>query len=83
MEHFNTENITIKQVNIENTGKPKIVVIGVGGGGSNMTSYASKLDKSGDIKYVVTNTDLQHLNEIDDPQINKIQLGKNLCRGLG
>ena len=83
MKEFNIDNIEVKKSNVKNTGKPRIVVIGVGGGGCNAVVNAAKQDQSNDIVYVATNTDLHTLNNIDDPKIKKIQLGKDLCKGLG
>ncbi|WP_121628730.1 hypothetical protein [Poseidonibacter antarcticus] len=62
---------------------PKVVVIGVGGGGCNALTHLAKNSNLKDVKMIATNTDLQHLDSIDNPKIEKIQLGKKLCRGLG
>lgn len=83
MKEFTQENITSKPINVNNAGKPRITVIGVGGGGCNMVSHAAKVDNSGDVNYIAANTDLQHLNSIKDINVKKIQLGTELCRGLG
>jgi len=66
-------------VNEVNEG-PKIKVIGVGGGGSNMINYiASKGIK--DVELIAANTDMQAL-KTSKAHI-KIQLGKTLTKGLG
>jgi len=59
---------------------PKIKVIGVGGGGNNMINYmAGKgVDK---VELIAANTDVQALKT--SKAHKKIQLGKNLTKGLG
>lgn len=57
-----------------------IKVIGVGGGGSNAVKYLYNLNVK-NVDFIVCNTDHQHL--ISSPIPNKIQLGKNLTKGLG
>lgn len=57
-----------------------IKVIGVGGGGSNAAKHLYKLNVK-NVDFIVCNTDLQHLQS--NPIPNKIQLGKNLTKGLG
>lgn len=57
-----------------------IKVIGVGGGGSNAAKHLYNLNVK-NVDFIVCNTDLQHLNLSPIP--NKIQLGKNLTKGLG
>jgi len=60
---------------------PNIIkVIGVGGGGSNAVKYLYNLNVK-NVDFIVCNTDLQHLQSSPIP--NKIQLGKNLTKGLG
>lgn len=57
-----------------------IKVIGVGGGGSNAVNYMfnQKIPK---VKFVVCNTDKQHLD--DSPVSQKVLLGENITHGRG
>lgn len=57
-----------------------IKVIGVGGGGGNAVQYMMDRDLAG-VELICANTDLQALNI--SPVKNKIQLGKEVTRGLG
>lgn len=57
-----------------------IKVIGVGGGGSNAVSTMIESGMSG-VEFVVANTDIQALNA--NKAQHKIQLGKDLTKGLG
>lgn len=59
---------------------PKIVVIGAGGGGCNVITKMSNLDVQY-VNFVACNTDLKALNSTNAKA--KIELGKNLTRGLG
>ncbi|MDQ2745978.1 MAG: cell division protein FtsZ [Acidobacteriota bacterium] len=58
----------------------KIIVIGVGGGGSNAVNRMIEAGIKG-VEFIVVNTDLQALNDSKAPI--KIQLGSELTRGLG
>lgn len=58
----------------------KIIVIGVGGGGSNAVNGMIK-DKNELVDYWVMNTDSQAL--ANSPCENKLILGKNVTKGLG
>ena len=58
----------------------KIIVIGVGGGGSNAVNGMLH-DKNEEVDYWVFNTDSQAL--ANSPCDNKLILGKNVTRGLG
>jgi cell division protein FtsZ len=58
----------------------KIIVIGVGGGGSNAVNRMIEAGIKG-VNFIVVNTDVQALNDSKAPV--KIQLGSNLTRGLG
>lgn len=58
----------------------KIIVIGVGGGGSNAVNRMIEAGIQG-IEFIVVNTDVQALNDSKAPI--KIQLGSELTRGLG
>ncbi len=66
----------------ENNGvQPAVIkVIGVGGGGGNAVKYMMDRDLAG-VELYCANTDLQALNT--SPLKNKIQLGKEVTRGLG
>ena len=64
----------------ECTYAPRIIVIGVGGGGSNAVNRMIENDVQG-VEFVVVNTDAQALNlAIAD---RKFQIGRDLTRGLG
>jgi len=58
----------------------KIRVAGVGGGGGNAINSMIRRGLKG-VDFFAVNTDLQALERNDAP--NKIQIGKNLTRGLG
>ena len=58
----------------------KIRVVGVGGGGGNAVNSMIKKGLHG-VEFYAINTDLQSLERNQAP--NKIQIGKNLTRGLG
>lgn len=62
------------------SGASLIKVIGVGGGGSNAVNYMynQKIPK---VKFVVCNTDKQHLD--DSPVPNRVLLGENITHGRG
>lgn len=59
---------------------PKIVVIGVGGGGNNALDRMIDSNLTG-VNYVALNTDVQVLNECKAE--HKIQIGKKLTKGYG
>jgi len=59
---------------------PKIKVIGVGGGGNNMINYMAEKDIK-DVELIAANTDMQALKT--SKAHKKIQLGKNITKGLG
>lgn len=59
----------------------KIVVIGVGGGGSNMIEQLVNSDIAKNVKLVTINTDAQALDHSKAP--HKVQIGKKLTKGLG
>lgn len=58
----------------------KIRVVGVGGGGGNAINSMIEMGLQG-VEFFAINTDLQALERNKAP--NKIQVGKNLTRGLG
>lgn len=65
-----------------NISEEKIVLIGIGGGGSNAVDYIYKNTEFKDaFKFININTDKQVLELSVVP--NKIQIGKNITNGLG
>ena len=64
----------------EFTYAPRIVVVGVGGGGSNAVNRMIESEVQG-VEFIVVNTDAQALNLSNAPR--KIQIGVELTRGLG
>ncbi|EMH26275.1 cell division protein FtsZ [Helicobacter pylori] len=80
------ENYNIGQASIEEVSDPaykgaKIVVVGVGGGGSNMIKHLVEYGVHQDVTPIATNTDGQHLK--NNPAPVKILLGKESTGGLG
>lgn len=61
--------------------KPKIAVVGVGGGGNNTVQRLSTMDIKGASLFAF-NTDAKHLGMLN-PNITKLILGKELTHGLG
>lgn len=59
----------------------KIVVVGVGGGGSNMVESLLDSDIADKVKLVSINTDAQALNNSKIP--NKLQIGERITGGKG
>jgi len=59
----------------------KIKVVGAGGGGGNMLNYMVEHNVNGEIELICANTDSQALRTNKAPI--KIQLGKELTKGLG
>ncbi|EDZ62968.1 protein containing Tubulin/FtsZ, GTPase domain [Sulfurimonas gotlandica GD1] len=59
----------------------KIVVIGVGGGGSNMVDNLVQSDIADKVKLVAINTDAQALKNSKVP--HKLQIGKKITDGKG
>ena len=59
----------------------KIVVVGVGGGGSNMIDNLVKRDIAEQVKLVAINTDAQALDNSKVP--NKLKIGEKLTNGKG
>lgn len=70
----------IMQPNSDGVVPAVIKVIGVGGGGGNAVQYMLDRELAG-VGLYCANTDLQALN--NSPVKNKIQLGKEVTRGLG
>jgi len=78
---FDVSSITVqKPTKTLSQNAAKIAVIGVGGGGCNMINHMINKGTH-KIDLIVANTDLQVLNLSLAPR--KIQLGKELTRGLG
>jgi len=71
-------NLTIPQT--DDHLKPRITVIGIGGAGGNAVTNMIMAGLEG-VEFLVTNTDAQALSQSACPR--KIQLGRNLTRGLG
>lgn len=63
------------------TNQIKIVVIGVGGGGSNMVDHLINSGIDPNVKLIALNTDAQALQNSLAP--NKLQLGPKLTKGRG
>lgn len=77
-----TMDIDIKEINeITSQKGPKITIIGVGGGGSNMVTDLYMQGAHQELKVIIANTDIQALNE--SPVPIKIQLGEKTTAGLG
>jgi cell division protein FtsZ len=73
------ENITITEST--NAHGAKIVVVGVGGAGSNMLQELIGTEIADKIQLVAINTDAQALEKSDAQY--KLQIGVKLTRGLG
>ncbi|MEM0074406.1 MAG: cell division protein FtsZ [Candidatus Micrarchaeaceae archaeon] len=67
--------------NAEELFKPRIAVVGVGGGGNNTVQRLSTMDIKGASLYAF-NTDAKHLGMLNN-NITKLILGKELTHGLG
>ena len=61
--------------------KPKLLVFGVGGGGSNAVNYMYNSHDIENVDFIVANTDMQDLRK--SPVSYKIQLGPKRTKGLG
>ncbi|MDE1823383.1 MAG: cell division protein FtsZ [Candidatus Micrarchaeota archaeon] len=76
---------TIKNANFDASDfeafKPRIGVVGVGGGGNNTVERLGRLDVRGASLFAF-NTDAKQINMIP-PNITKLMLGKTLTHGLG
>ena len=73
------KNVTITEV--ANTCGVKIVVVGVGGGGSNMVEHLVNSSIADKVKLVVINTDAQALSNSKIP--HKLQIGRKITAGKG
>ena len=74
-----TLNLTIPQ-QVHNDFRPRIAVIGVGGGGTNAVDNMIQLNLQG-VDFVVANTDAQQL--MQSRADRRVQLGPHLTQGLG
>ncbi|MGC8662432.1 MAG: cell division protein FtsZ [Candidatus Micrarchaeia archaeon] len=77
----NLFNAAMKGVDESDIFKPRIAVVGVGGGGNNTVNRLSTLDIKGASLYAF-NTDSKHLNMLN-PTIKKLAIGYSLTHGLG
>ena len=70
----------LEEAQFVDTNSSLIKVIGVGGGGSNAVNYMynQKIPK---VRFVVCNTDRQHLE--DSPVPHRVLLGENITQGRG
>ena len=66
--------------NENNVEEPKIIVIGVGGGGNNAIDRMIEAHMQG-VEYIAVNTDIQVLNTCLSP--TRLQIGKKLTKGYG
>jgi len=64
-----------------NSSDIKIVVVGVGGGGSNMVDNLVESDVTKNVKLIAINTDTQALE--NSKAANKLQIGENTTKGKG
>jgi len=63
--------------------KPRVAIMGVGGGGCNTISRLAKIGIAQGIPLMAANTDKKQLNAMADRGIKKLLLGKTITRGLG
>ncbi|MBT6960425.1 MAG: cell division protein FtsZ, partial [Rhodospirillaceae bacterium] len=75
-----TLNISVPQSGAEPLLRPKITVVGVGGGGGNAVNNMIESSLDG-VEFVVANTDAQSLSLSRSD--NRIQLGPDTTSGLG
>lgn len=66
---------------MESDGIPRIVVIGVGGGGSNAVSRMIQAQVRG-VEFVAINTDQQALSRVEDGA-TRLRVGDKITKGLG
>ncbi len=74
------ENAPTADADIQNMGHANIKVLGIGGGGTNATTWLYKKGVKG-AEIVAINTDKQHLDMMSADK--KILIGRDLTRGLG
>ena len=75
-----TTGIATGTSSMDTIGVARIIVIGVGGGGTNAVARMYKQRIPG-VEYAAVNTDAQHLLHVDVPV--KLRMGDRLTRGLG
>ncbi|MGY8963710.1 MAG: cell division protein FtsZ, partial [Rhodospirillales bacterium] len=75
-----TLNISVPQTEAEPLLRPKITVVGVGGGGGNAVNNMIESALDG-VQFVVANTDAQSLSLSRAER--RIQLGPDMTAGLG
>jgi len=73
-----TDKISGDEYNI----RPKIMVVGAGGAGSNNVNRLAKLGV-GDAKLIAVNTDIMHLRTLDGPGLVRVLIGGKVTKGLG
>ncbi|AFI04652.1 cell division protein FtsZ [Helicobacter cetorum] len=81
VEEKNIGQAEIQEINDSHHKGAKIVVFGVGGGGSNMIKHLIETNMHQSVIPIATNTDEQHLK--NNPASIKIRLGKETTGGLG
>lgn len=77
----NTESLG-DTISPSNYGEAKIKVVGVGGGGSNAVNRMIESSMKG-VEFWVVNTDVQALRMSPVQYENRLQIGRELTRGLG
>ncbi|MCK5661249.1 MAG: cell division protein FtsZ, partial [Methanosarcinales archaeon] len=76
----NDEGINFDDIDLENVGKARIVVVGCGGAGNNTINRLHHMDVKG-IETIAINTDKQDLDRVNADK--KILVGRTITRGLG
>ena len=76
----NDEGINFDDIDLENVGKARIVVVGCGGAGNNTINRLHHMDVTG-IETIAINTDKQDLDRVNADK--KILVGRTITRGLG
>lgn len=75
-------NISKSRNRLDSDFKPKITVVGVGGGGGNAVNNMIKSQLEG-VEFVAMNTDYQALSQSLTDVDRRVQLGNELTKGLG
>lgn len=76
----NDGGINFDDIDLENVGKARIVVVGCGGAGNNTINRLHHMDVKG-IETIAVNTDKQDLDRVNADK--KILVGRTITRGLG
>jgi cell division protein FtsZ len=76
-----SHNMTTSEKGVKLIEGPKIVVVGIGGGGNNSVNRMARLGIAG-AELIAVNTDKQHLTLMHD-NIKKMIIGQTVTRGLG